>query len=111
MVGVWLPWPDVGLPSTHRSAKGKTAAWPSLATSPGDGPLLAFRRRRYSSHQRPPGQAQSTRLRHSTLFAPVSDRTQLEQNLDAMALNLFVAAITLWNTAYLDRALQAQQQE
>lgn len=41
----------------------------------------------------------------------VSDRTQLEQNLDAMALNLVVAAITLWNTAYLDRALQALQQE
>jgi TnpA family transposase len=41
----------------------------------------------------------------------VSDRTQVEQNLDAMALNLVVAAITLWNTAYLDRALQALQQE
>ena len=31
------------------------------------------------------------------------DRTQLEQDLHAMALNLVVAAITLWNTAYLDR--------
>jgi len=41
----------------------------------------------------------------------VSDRTQLEQNLDAMALNLVVAAITLWNTAYLDRVLQVLQQE
>ena len=37
----------------------------------------------------------------------VSDRTQLEQDLHAMALNLVVAAITVWNTAYLDRALTA----
>lgn len=37
----------------------------------------------------------------------VNDRTQLEQDLHAMALNLVVAAITLWNTAYLDRALTA----
>jgi TnpA family transposase len=36
----------------------------------------------------------------------VSDRTQLDQDLNAMALNLVVAAIILWNTAYLDRALQ-----
>jgi len=36
----------------------------------------------------------------------ISDRTRLEQDIHAMALNLVVAAITLWNTAYLDRALQ-----
>jgi len=41
----------------------------------------------------------------------VSDRTQLDQDLDAMALNLVVAAITLWNTAYLDHALKLLQQE
>jgi hypothetical protein len=37
----------------------------------------------------------------------ISDRTRLEQDIHAMALNLVVAAITLWNTAYLDRALRA----
>ncbi len=37
----------------------------------------------------------------------ISDRTRLEQDIHAMALNLVVAAITLWNTAYLERALQA----
>jgi TnpA family transposase len=41
----------------------------------------------------------------------VNDRTQLDQNLDAMALNLVVAAIILWNTAYLDQALQLLQKE
>jgi TnpA family transposase len=41
----------------------------------------------------------------------VSDRTQLDQDLSAMALNLVVAAIILWNTAYLDRALQLLQKE
>lgn len=41
----------------------------------------------------------------------VSDRTQLDQDLNAMALNLVVAAIILWNTAYLDRALQLIQEE
>jgi len=41
----------------------------------------------------------------------VSDRTQLDQDLNAMALNLVVAAITLWNTAYLDHALQRLQKE
>ena len=40
----------------------------------------------------------------------ISDRTQLDQDLNAMALNLVVAAI-LWNTAYLDRALQLLQEE
>jgi TnpA family transposase len=40
----------------------------------------------------------------------IPDRTQLEQDLHAMALNLVVAAITLWNTAYLDQALKALQQ-
>jgi len=40
----------------------------------------------------------------------VSDRTQLDQDLNAMALNLVVAAITLWNTAYLDRALSALEE-
>lgn len=39
----------------------------------------------------------------------IPDRTQLEQDLHAMALNLVVAAITLWNTAYLDRALKSVQ--
>jgi TnpA family transposase len=33
----------------------------------------------------------------------VSDRTPLDQDLNAMALNLVIAAITLWNTAYLDK--------
>jgi TnpA family transposase len=37
----------------------------------------------------------------------VSDRTRLEQDIHAMAMNLVVAAITLWNTAYLDQALKA----
>lgn len=41
----------------------------------------------------------------------VSDRTQLDQDLDALALNLVVAAVTLWNTAYLDRALQTLQED
>lgn len=41
----------------------------------------------------------------------VSDRTQLDQDLEAMALNLVVAAIILWNTAYLDRALQVLAEE
>lgn len=41
----------------------------------------------------------------------VPDRTQLDQNLSAMALNLVVAAITLWNTAYLDHALQQLRKE
>jgi TnpA family transposase len=41
----------------------------------------------------------------------VPDRTPLDQNLSAMALNLVVAAITLWNTAYLDHALQRLQEE
>lgn len=41
----------------------------------------------------------------------VSDRTQLDQDLDALALNLVVAAVTLWNTAYLDRALQVLQED
>ena len=36
----------------------------------------------------------------------ISDRTRLEQDVHAMALNLVVAAITLWNTAYLDHALK-----
>jgi TnpA family transposase len=40
----------------------------------------------------------------------VSDHTQLEQDLNAMALNLVVAAITLWNTAYLDRAITVLEQ-
>jgi TnpA family transposase len=40
----------------------------------------------------------------------ISDRTRLEQDIHAMALNLVVAAITLWNTAYLDRALRALQE-
>jgi TnpA family transposase len=39
----------------------------------------------------------------------VGDRTQLNQDLNAMALNLVVAAIILWNTAYLDHALQQLQ--
>jgi hypothetical protein len=37
----------------------------------------------------------------------VGDRTQLNQDLNAMALNLVVAAIILWNTAYLDHALHS----
>jgi TnpA family transposase len=37
-------------------------------------------------------------------------RTQLDQDLNAMALNLVVAATTLWNTAYLDRALSALEE-
>ena len=37
-------------------------------------------------------------------------RTQLDQDLNGMALNLVVAAITLWNTAYLDRALNALEE-
>jgi hypothetical protein len=41
----------------------------------------------------------------------LSDRTQLDQDLNAMALNLVVAAIVLWNTAYLDRALQVLSKE
>lgn len=41
----------------------------------------------------------------------VSDRTQLDQDLNAMALNLVVAAIILWNTAYLDRALAVLAEE
>jgi TnpA family transposase len=41
----------------------------------------------------------------------VPDRTPLDQNLSAMALHLVVAAITLWNTAYLDHALQRLQEE
>jgi TnpA family transposase len=41
----------------------------------------------------------------------VSDRTQLDQDLAAMALNLVVAAVVLWNTAYLDHALQQIQEE
>jgi len=41
----------------------------------------------------------------------VSDRTQLDQDLNAMALNLVVAAIILWNTAYLDQALQVLARE
>ena len=41
----------------------------------------------------------------------VNDRTQLVQDLNAMALNLVVAAIILWNTAYLDRAIQVLNQE
>ena len=41
----------------------------------------------------------------------VNDRTQLDQNLEAMALNLVVAAIILWNTAYLDQALQLLHEE
>jgi TnpA family transposase len=40
----------------------------------------------------------------------VTDHTQLEQDLNAMALNLVVAAITLWNTAYLDRAITLLEQ-
>jgi hypothetical protein len=40
----------------------------------------------------------------------VSDYTQLEQDLNAMALNLALAAITLWNTAYLDRAITVLEQ-
>src|SRR5262249_4619364 len=40
----------------------------------------------------------------------VSDRTQLDQDLNAMALNLVAAAITLWNTAYLDRAFQTLEE-
>src|SRR5215469_14929640 len=36
----------------------------------------------------------------------VSDRTRLEQDIHAMAMNLVVAAITLWNTAYLNQALK-----
>ena len=40
----------------------------------------------------------------------IPDRTQLEQDLHAMALNLVVAAITLWNTAYLDRALKTVEE-
>ena len=41
----------------------------------------------------------------------VNDRTQLDQDLNAMALNLVVAAIILWNTAYLDRAIQVLNEE
>jgi len=41
----------------------------------------------------------------------VNDRTQLDQDLNAMALNLVVAAIILWNTAYLDRAIQVLSEE
>ncbi len=41
----------------------------------------------------------------------VSDRTQLDLDLNAMALNLVVAAIILWNTAYLDRAVQLLNEE
>jgi len=41
----------------------------------------------------------------------VGDRSQLDQDLNAMALNLVVAAIILWNTAYLDRAIQLLQEE
>ena len=41
----------------------------------------------------------------------VNDRTQLDQDLAAMAHNLVVAAIVLWNTAYLDYALQQLQEE
>jgi hypothetical protein len=40
----------------------------------------------------------------------VSDRSQLDQDL-AMALNLVVAAIILWNTAYLDCAIQVLHDE
>src|SRR3954470_14862266 len=40
----------------------------------------------------------------------IPDRTQLEQDLQVMALNLVVAAITLWNTAYLDRALKTVEE-
>jgi TnpA family transposase len=40
----------------------------------------------------------------------IPDRTQLEQDLHVMALNLVVAAITLWNTAYLDRALKTVEE-
>ena len=41
----------------------------------------------------------------------VPDRTQLDQNLSAMALNLVVTAITVWNIAYLGHALQQLQEE
>ena len=41
----------------------------------------------------------------------VNDRSQLDQGLNAMALNLVVAAIILWNTAYLDRAVQLLNEE
>ena len=40
----------------------------------------------------------------------VNDRTQLEQDLNAMALNLVVAAITMWNTTYLERALKSLEE-
>ena len=40
----------------------------------------------------------------------VSDRTQLQQDLNAMALNLVVAAITVWNTAYLEQAVRALEE-
>lgn len=41
----------------------------------------------------------------------VSDRTQLDQDLSAMALNLVVAAIILWNTVYLDLALKSLEEK
>ena len=41
----------------------------------------------------------------------VNDRSQLDQDLNAMALNLVVAAIILWNTAYLDHAVQLLNEE
>jgi len=40
----------------------------------------------------------------------VSDRTQLDQDLNAITLNLVAAAITLWNTAYLDRAFKTLEE-
>jgi len=57
----------------------------------------------------PPGPIRSNVLFASTGVARFLIGTQLEQDLHAMALNLVVAAITLWNTAYLDRALKSVQ--
>jgi hypothetical protein len=56
------------------------------------------------------GEAHHTLKRAIYKRGSVSDRTQLDQDLNAMALNLVVAAITLWNTAYLDRALSALEE-
>lgn len=58
------------------------------------------------------GEAHHTLKRaiHFCRKGSISDRTRLEQDVHAMALNLVVAAITLWNTAYLDRALLAMEQ-
>jgi hypothetical protein len=48
--------------------------------------------------------------RCAAFLRPIRERTQLQQDLNAMALNLVVAAITVWNTAYLEQAVRALEE-